>query len=284
MTHSRTANHSETKQTWQIRLNHQTTEWCAKNHRTGTFKRLQTPSLLVDVERFETWNGLKQIIQLRIFLTAWGILLGRNLRGIGFPFNLLSIHLIYLTFKSGSSNRNQTARVKRKNLLVELPVSTPLLNFSSKKFFTFWVARWPFLCFFKAQPWSGSFLDKVTVPLPSCVSPAFPAQCDSWTPVTFSAHFFRAKSRILSRSITMICRPVSIWTCKSLWVGKKATHPSSSHIKRSSHITGPFVFDIKLGWTLALLVVKGIITRRHVGPCRHWVRFSYKNSWPSRTP
>ena len=54
MTHSRTANHSETKQLWQIRLIHQTIEWCAKNHRTGTFKRLQTPSLLVDVERFET--------------------------------------------------------------------------------------------------------------------------------------------------------------------------------------------------------------------------------------
>ena len=54
MTHSRTANHSETKQSWQIRLNHQTIEWCAKNHRTGTFKRLQTPSLLVDVEGFET--------------------------------------------------------------------------------------------------------------------------------------------------------------------------------------------------------------------------------------
>ena len=54
MTHIRTANHSETKQSWQIRLNHQTIEWCAKNHRTGTFKRLQTPSLLVDVERCET--------------------------------------------------------------------------------------------------------------------------------------------------------------------------------------------------------------------------------------
>ena len=54
MTHSWTTNHSETKQSWQIRLNHQTIEWCAKNHRTGTFKRLQTPSLLVDVERFET--------------------------------------------------------------------------------------------------------------------------------------------------------------------------------------------------------------------------------------
>ena len=54
MTHSRTANHSETKQSWQIRLNHQTIERCARNHRTGTFKRLQTPSLLVDVERFET--------------------------------------------------------------------------------------------------------------------------------------------------------------------------------------------------------------------------------------
>ena len=54
MTHSRTANHSETKQSWQIRLNHQTIERCARNHRIGTFKRLQTPSLLVDVERFET--------------------------------------------------------------------------------------------------------------------------------------------------------------------------------------------------------------------------------------
>ena len=30
MTHSRTANRSETKQSWQIRLNHQTIEWCAR--------------------------------------------------------------------------------------------------------------------------------------------------------------------------------------------------------------------------------------------------------------
>ena len=49
-----------------------------------------------------------------------------------------------------------------------------------------------FFCFFKAQPWNGSFLDEATESLPSCVTPAFQAKCEGWTPVT--AHFFRAKS------------------------------------------------------------------------------------------
>ena len=55
MTHSRTANHSETKQSWQIRLNYQTIEWYAKNIGLVLLKDSKHRACWL------TWNGLKQV-------------------------------------------------------------------------------------------------------------------------------------------------------------------------------------------------------------------------------